>query len=334
MQYELKTHVIEQTRHTFDHLVRRFGDKPASRYLEGTVDVQATENFHYRPQWDPTKEIYDESFSDFRLTDPYSFLDPRQYYYAPYVTSRAAMHDAFGATLDYLEGRGLLDRLPEEWKTLVARLLLPMRHYESGAQLISCHIARFGFGTSITQCAAYAAFDRTGNAQQLSRLGIALGGGGAEILAEAKTSWMEDEALQGLRRYVEENITEPDWGVGLVWLDAMDRLLFHLLFTHLDDAAIAGGAPAYSLCAQHFVQWFGDQRRWVDGLYRAWAADPEKGRDNAGLLVHHVTGAVESSVAALRPFAEAVDGLVGSSAVTALEEKATEISAPHVAPTA
>ena len=159
MQYELRTQVIEPSRHTFDHVVARYGDKPASRYLEGTVDVQPKENFHYRPQWDPTREIYDETFSVFRLTDPYSFLDPRQYYYAPYFTSRATMFDTFGTTLDYIEGRGLLERLPEGWKELMTSVVVPLRHYENGAQLISTAVARFGFGTSITQCAAYAAFD-------------------------------------------------------------------------------------------------------------------------------------------------------------------------------
>ena len=47
------------------------------------------------------------TFSALRLTDPYSFLDPRQFYYAPYVTSRAQLHDAFGKTLDYLVQRDL-----------------------------------------------------------------------------------------------------------------------------------------------------------------------------------------------------------------------------------
>ena len=78
-------------RKTFTHLVKRYGDRPASRYEEGTIDIQAKENFHYRPLWDPEHDIYDEAFSAFRLTDPYSFTDPRQFYYAPYVTSRAAM---------------------------------------------------------------------------------------------------------------------------------------------------------------------------------------------------------------------------------------------------
>lgn len=334
MQYELRTQVIEPSRHTFDHLVARYGDKPASRYLEGTVDVQPKENFHYRPQWDPSKEIYDEAFSVFRLTDPYSFLDPRQYYYAPYVTSRAEMFDSFGTTLEYLESRDLLGRLPQDWKDLLSEVVVPLRHYENGAQLISTATARFGFGTSITQAAAYAAFDRTGNAQLISRLGIALGGGTADLLATAKTSWMEDEALQPLRKLVEQTICESDWGVSLVTLDVMDQLVYGLLFTHLDDVAITGGAPAYSLAAQHLSGWFTDQRKWLDALYKAWAADPELGAQNAGLLTEHVGAALDKALEAVRPLAAKADQLVAGGAVEALESRATEIRAAFAAPNA
>lgn len=332
MQYELRTQVIEPQRKTFDHLVARFGDRPASRYEEGSFDIQARENLHYRPLWDPTKEIYDESFSVLRLTDPYSFTDPRQYYYAPYVTSRAAMSDAFGSTLTYLESRGLLERLPDAWKDLVAQLVIPLRHYESGAQLISTAAARFGFGTTITQCAAYAAFDRIGNAQLISRLGIALDGGTAGLLEDAKQSWLEDEALQGLRKLVEETIVEQDWALALIALDVTDQLLFRVLFAHLDDAAITGGAPAYSLAAQHLTEWFKDQRRWLDALYKTWTSDPELGAANAEILTSTVTGAVDRAVAALRPLAARADALVGAGAVAALEQVADDLRAAHSAP--
>jgi phenol hydroxylase P1 protein len=332
VQYELRTQVIEPQRKTFDHLVARYGDRPASRYEEGSIDIQAKENFHYRPLWNPEKELYDESFSVLRLTDPYSFTDPRQFYYAPYVTSRAAMSDAFGATLGYLESRGLLERLPDAWRDVLAQLVLPLRHYESGAQLISTAAARFGFGTTITQCAAYAAFDRIGNAQLISRLGISLDGGTAGLLEDAKTSWLEDEALQGLRRLVEETIVEQDWALALVALDVTDQLLYRVLFAHLDDVAITSGAPAYSLAAQHLTEWFKDQRRWLDALYRAWTTDPELGSENAGLLATAVSGAVDRALAALRPLAARADALVGGGALAALEQLADEVRAAHATP--
>jgi phenol hydroxylase P1 protein len=310
---------------TFTHLVNRYGERPASRYEEGTIDIQAKENFHYRPLWDPAHEIYDEAYSAFRLTDPYSFTDPRQYYYAPYVTSRAAMADAVASTLDYLDSRGLLARLPEAWSAVLGELVVPLRHYESGAQMISCDIARFGFGTTITQCAAYAAFDRIGNAQALSRVGIALGGGTAELLGDAKTRWVEDDSLQGLRRYVEELFLEKDWGKALIRLDVADRLIYALFFGHLDDAAIEGGAGSYSLVAQHLSAWFKDQRKWVDALYKAWAADPETGAANKELLATVTNEALDAALAAMRPVAARADELVGSGAGDSLEASATTV---------
>lgn len=325
MQYELRTQVIEPIRKTFDHLVARYGDKPASRYEEGTIDIQAKENFHFRPTWDPTKEIYDESFSVFRLTDPYSFTDPRQYYYAPYVTARAAAFDAFGATLDYLEQREMLSRLPAEWRSVIGSLMVPLRHFESGAQMISCEAARFGFGTSITQCAAYAGFDRVGNAQLLSRIGIALAGGGAELLTEAKEGWLADPALQGLRRRIEELMVERDWGKGLIGLDIADQLVYGLMYQHLDEAALMGAAGPYSLLAQHLGGWFAEQRRWLDALYAAWRNDPELGEANRALLADVIGTSLDAAFDAVLPFAAKLDDLVDADCRTALDRIADEI---------
>jgi len=42
MQLDLQTINIKPLRQTFDHLAARFGDKPASRYQEGTYDLQQT----------------------------------------------------------------------------------------------------------------------------------------------------------------------------------------------------------------------------------------------------------------------------------------------------
>jgi phenol hydroxylase P1 protein len=325
VQYELRTQVIEPKRKTFDNLVARYGDRPASRYQEGSIDIQAKENFHFRPLWAPDKEIYDESFSVLRLTDPYSFLDPRQYYYAPYVTSRASMADAFSTTLDYLEERGMFERLPEAWTELFQTVVLPLRHYESAAQMVSCDTARFGFGTTITQCAAYAAFDRVGNAQLISRVGISLGGGSADLLDVAKNSWLQDDALQPLRRLVEELLVERDWGRTLVALDVADLLLYPLLFTHLDEAALNGGAGSYSLIAQHLSKWFKDQRRWLDALYRAWTTDPELGEANKALLAEIVESALVCAQAAANSVAARADQLVAVGCTTAVDESVASV---------
>ena len=173
-------------------------------------------------------------------------------------------------------------RLPDAWSAVLGELVVPLRHYESGAQMVSCDIARFGFGTTITQCAAYAAFDRIGNAQALSRVGIALGGGTAELLGEAKTRWVEDASLQGLRRYMEELLIEKDWGKALIRLDVADRLIYSLFYTHLDDAAdrpgrrlVQPGRPAPLVVVQGPAQ---VGRRPLQGVGRR----PRDGRREQG----------------------------------------------------
>jgi phenol hydroxylase P1 protein len=235
------------------------------------------------------------------------------------------MFDAFSATLDYLEERGMFERLPDSWAELFQSVVLPLRHYESAAQMVSCDTARFGFGTTITQCAAYAAFDRVGNAQLISRVGISLGGGSADLLDAAKTSWLQDESLQPLRRLAEELLVERDWGRTLVALDVADQLLYPLLFTHLDEVALNGGAGSYSLIAQHLSKWFKDQRRWLDALYRAWTTDPELGETNKALLAEIVETAIVGAQKAARSVAARADQLVAVGALTAVDESVANL---------
>ncbi len=325
MEYELRQQVVEPRRKTFQNLIDRYGDKPASRYLEASIDIQPTENFHYRPLWGADKELYDEAYSAFRLTDPYSYTDPRQYYYAPYVTNRAALHDAFGKTLDYLGQRELLGRLPLPWQDLLATVVLPLRHYESGAQLLSVNGARFAYGSTISQCLTYAAFDRIGNAQMLTRAGIALGGGSAELLGGAKTDWMERDSLQGLRRLVEELLITEDWATQTIGIDLVDRILYPLLYRHLDEAALMGGAGSYSLIAQHFAGWFTDHRRWLDALYSSWVTDETHGAANTAQLTSLVDTYLPQARAAVSLLADSIEGLVGSGAQESVALSAGDI---------
>jgi phenol hydroxylase P1 protein len=327
MQFELRTQVIEPKRKTFTNLVERFGDRPASRYEEGSVDIQATENFHYRPLFAPDKWHYDPDWTAFKLTDPYSFMDPRQLYYAPYVQSRAASGDAFAKSLEYVDSRTLLQKLPEGWDSLVGDLLLPLRHYEAGAELVLIEGSRFAYGTTIDQCCTYAAFDRIGNAQNLSRIGIVYADGHDHALATAKEKWLTDPALQGLRRLIEEVLTEGDYAKELLASARCGRLRYPLMFTHLDEAALVGGAGAYSLLAQHFASWMADNQRWVDHLIKCWFADEQYGESNRAAFNDVLSRRWAQVVEAVTDLAAAVDSRVGTGAVTSVELNAAALAA-------
>lgn len=324
MQYELRYQVIEPKRHTYQNIIDRFRDEHASRYLEGTLDVQPRENFHYRPTWAADRELYDARFSALRLTDSYAFADPRQYYYTPYVTNRAGLHDEFGKTLAYLEERDLLAKLPEAWHGLLAAVVVPLRHYESGAQLISVAGARFADGTSLEQCCTFAAFDRIGNAQMLSRIGIAVGGGTADVLKSAKTEWLDSAHLQPLRRLVEEVMVVDDWAEGLLATDLIDSLLYPLVYRELDEAALLGGAGAYSLFAQHLSAWFTDQRKWLDALVKTWVADENHGAANRAELDRIVETWAPRAAEAVGALASAIDARLPAVDVTGVLESAAQ----------
>src|SRR5271166_1053169 len=90
MTVQIKTLDYEPKRQTFGHIARRLGgDKPATRYLEATLDVQATDNFHYKPLWEAEYWQYDTRKTAVVMEDWYKPLDPRQFYYAAYNIARA-----------------------------------------------------------------------------------------------------------------------------------------------------------------------------------------------------------------------------------------------------
>jgi len=318
MQYELRYQVIEPKRNTYQNVIDRYGDQPATRYQEATLDVEPRENFHYRPTWIADRELYDPGYTALRLADPYAFADPRGFYYTPYVTSRAALHDEFGKTLGYLEERELLAKLPQPWRALLGDVVIPLRHYESGAQLVSVAGARFAYGTSLEQCCTFAAFDRIGNAQLLSRVGIALSQGTGDALTAAKRAWLDGAHLQPLRRLTEQIMVTDDWAAGLLAIDYLDSLLYPLVYSGLDERALLGGAGAYSLFAQHLTRWFADQRKWLDALVTAWQDDPEHGPANKDHL-DRIAGtwkprAEEAAIALSAAIGERLERLNGATA--------------------
>ena len=115
MNIDLQAREIKPLRNTFAHVAKYVGDdKPASRYQEATYGAQPTANFHYRPTWDPAHEIFDASRSKIVLADWYVLKDPRQFYYASWTMARARQQDAIESNFEFVETRGLVDKMPDE----------------------------------------------------------------------------------------------------------------------------------------------------------------------------------------------------------------------------
>src|SRR5205807_1088011 len=164
----LRTLVIEPKRRTYRHVQERVGDRAPTRYEEATIGIQSLEGFHYRPLWAPDHDLYDPAWSRLRVSDPDAFLDPRQFYYGSYVMNRAQRTDALGQMVQFVQERDLASMLPDRWIDVLAGVVIPLRHYEAGANLISINGARFAWGAPIGTAAAFSAMDRLANAQLLT----------------------------------------------------------------------------------------------------------------------------------------------------------------------
>lgn len=303
MQIDLKTVNIEPVRKTFDHLARRFGDKPASRYQEGSYDIQAAENLHYRPTWDPEQELYDPNLSRIRMQDWYALKDPRQFYYSTYTLARARQQENAEANFAFVEARGLQDMLPEELREKALRLLVPLRHAAWGANQNNTLACGYGYGVVFTQPCMYHAMDNLGISQYLSRIGLLLGG--TDALAEGREIWLNDSNWQSLRRYVEDTMVIRDpFEVFVAQNVVLDGLLYPVVYERLVDTYLASqGGQAIAMLTQFMTNWFAESKKWTNGVLKVAAAESP---DNARVLSEWINYWSDRAASALLPIVNTV----------------------------
>lgn len=318
MTVDIKTLRVEPRRHTFGHIARRFGaDKPASRYEEGTLDVQATDHFHYRPLWDQEREIYDERRTAVKMKDWYALRDPRQYYYATYNIARAGMYQAVEQSFSFIERRDLLAGMDAGWRAKVEAYLIPLRHLEWGANMNAAQITQAGYGTAVTSASIFTAADRLGIAQTLSRIGLLLDGGTGASLDRGKVLWMSAPFWQEARRLVEDTLVIADWFELFTTQNlCLDGLLYPLVYEHFDAAGQRRGGAAVSRLTEFMVEWQAEHARWVDAVIKVAAA--ESGENRAVISGFYAAWRGRSAKA-LAPLAEEILGAEGASAVAAAE---------------
>lgn len=325
MSLDIKTSVIKPKRHTYANVAERLGeDRPASRYEEATYDLEPTANFHYRPTWDPAHELFDESRTAIKMKDWYALLDPRQLYYGTYTIARNKMMEGADAQYSFVEGRRLLSKLTPRGRALTEKIILPLRHYEWGANMNNTEIARFGAGAAVTQAANFAGMDRLGLAQLISRIGLALDGVAPEdaekssVLHATGACWTQDEMWQPMRKVVEDTFVLQDWFELFVAQNfIMDGLVFKLAYDRIDGEIVNEGGDALSMMTEVLRVWAKDHERWVDAVMKRAVGESH---ENATQIAEWVNAWGKRVAAALQPIAreafgeksgEVISGLLG-----------------------
>ena len=326
MQLDLKTQDFTPRRQTYSHLARRFGeDRPASRYEEATYDIQADVHFHYRPTWDPDHKIFDPARTKVEMEDWYKLVDPRQYYYATYNIARAKMYEASDRNFDFIEKAGLLATADDGWVETVKATLVPLRHYEWGANMVNSGICAYGYGTAVTQAASFAMADRLGLAQLVSRIGLTLSGNDPSVLDAGKTAWTEGPMWQDLRRLVEDVIVIDDWFEALVAQNmAMDAVVHEVVYGGLLTEGAKHGGQIISMMTEFVNTWRPDFARWVDAVVKTAAAESDA---NKQVIAGWVKTYGDRAAEAVGPVAEFALGAEGGRDAVAQAREALDARA-------
>lgn len=321
MAIDLRTVSITPLRQTFGHLARRMGaDKPASRYLEATMDLQPVENYHYRPTWEPERDIFDTRRTAITMKDWYALKDPRQYYYGAWTLARGKMQEIAEGDFDLVEDLGLAAAYPAAGKERALKVFLPLRHVAWGSNLNKAYVSSYAYGIAMSQAACYASMDQLGVAQYVSRLGLAFND--LDALAEAKTAWLQGAEWQELRRYMEDVMVGQDWFEVLIAQDfALEGLLYPLIYERFNEKLNAAHGPVFSMLTRFQREWFGETTKWLDAVLKACAADnPE----NKAQLATWIKAWRERALVALKPVAALA---FGDEADAILEELVQNLNA-------
>ncbi|MFZ2870407.1 aromatic/alkene monooxygenase hydroxylase subunit beta [Zavarzinia sp.] len=323
MTIEIKTATIQPRRQTYANVARRIGaDKPASRYDESMFDLQATGEFHYRPTWAPELELFDARRTAIVLEDWHVLRDPRQFYYGTYTITRSRMMEATEKAFAYAERRGHVAGISPEWLQSVHHYLLPLRHYEWGANMNNCNITDIGFGSAITEAAMFATMDRLGIAQVISRIGLLMDGGTGASLSAAKQTWLDHASWQGLRHAMEDLFVAPDWFEVFVAQNlVLDGLLYPLVYRGFDEAGLAHGGASLSPLTEFMLDWFDETSRWVDAVIGAAA------RESAANASHLSGWAAQWSVRARDALLPIATDVLGPQAEAAIDTHMADLAA-------
>lgn len=170
----------------------------------------------------------------------------------------------------------MVENISDEVKQKIISCLLPFRYVEQTANLHMMSGSAYGYGTVITQACIYAAMDRLGMAQYLSRIGLLIDGNTGESLQQAKDVWMHHSAWQPLRKLCEESLTEQDWfKLYVLQTLLIDSLMQSLVYGQFDQLLVNKGARDVAMLTEFMQDCLTDLRKWSDPVLKLAIAESE-----------------------------------------------------------
>jgi propane 2-monooxygenase small subunit len=193
----------------------------ATIYEDVTVDSQPSVKRHLDRGWpvhfEDGRGMWWDSSTRLDSTDWYDFRDPGQIWERNYYQQGTAGEQLIeGAVRTARRERAFDDFSPEWVDFLRANLQIPA-FMEHGIWLATASAARDCLSDTIAHCVALEAAMKQRQAQAYLLYGLDLESHFGDFPVEnAKRSFLEDDAWQPARRYLEKLCATPDWGERIV----------------------------------------------------------------------------------------------------------------------
>lgn len=302
MELNIASVEIEPKRHTFGHVARRLGeDRPASRYEEAMYDAQPTENFHYRPQWEPEFEIYDKARTKIKMNDWYDLLDPRKFHYMSYVSTRASQNAGNEQSFEFIDKRGLVNFVKKENLQKVYEFLTPLRHYEYGGNMNNLAIVDRVYGTAMMSACLFHAEDKLGMAQHISKIILLLSDNDVEKLDSGKDDWLNCSKWQGLRKAVEDSLVEKDPIRLFIKQNVVfDGFVIPLMVNEFSKEMAKNEEMVIPMLTEFITTWYEETIKWLDSVTKVMASESAYNKD---LLTQWIKEDIEIMQNAMEPLA-------------------------------
>lgn len=302
MELNIASVEIEPKRHTFGHVARRLGeDRPASRYEEAMYDAQPTENFHYRPQWEPEFEIYDKARTKIKMNDWYDLLDPRKFHYMSYVSTRASQNAGNEQSFEFIDKRGLVNFVKKENLQKVYEFLTPLRHYEYGGNMNNLAIVDRVYGTAMMSACLFQAEDKLGMAQHISKIILLLSDNDVEKLDTGKDDWLNCSKWQGLRKAVEDSLVEKDPIRLFIKQNVVfDGFVIPLMVNEFSKEMAKNEEMVIPMLTEFITTWYEETIKWLDSVTKVMASESAYNKD---LLTQWIKEDIEIMQNAMEPLA-------------------------------
>ncbi|MDX9960508.1 MAG: hypothetical protein RBS32_03385 [Aliarcobacter sp.] len=302
MELNIASVEIEPKRHTFGHVARRLGeDRPASRYEEAMYDAQPTENFHYRPQWEPEFEIYDKARTQIKMNDWYDLLDPRKFHYMSYVSTRASQNAGNEQSFEFIDKRGLVNFVKKENLQKVYEFLTPLRHYEYGGNMNNLAIVDRVYGTAMMSACLFQAEDKLGMAQHISKIILLLSDNDVEKLDTGKDDWLNCSKWQGLRKAVEDSLVVKDPIRLFIKQNVVfDGFVIPLMVNEFSKEMAKNEEMVVPMLTEFITTWYEETIKWLDSVTKVMASESAENKD---LLTKWIKEDIEIMQNAMEPLA-------------------------------